>query len=175
MNISRPVLPILLVVLTLLATAMPRGFGSAEDHEQEALVASKNWIAQIDAGNYEESYAFTCDALRDKVPIDHWVDVLKSLRTPWGSVASRKQTSHIYKPNGVHGLSGECMVITYDTMFQKMPNATEEIVLLWDDGKWRGAGYNAGPKPTDDAAAPPSDSSTETHTEPHVKPEANTP
>jgi len=143
---------------------------SAEDQIDAAVAASKNWVAQIDAGRFEESYAFTCPAMRDKIPEDRWIMVLKALRKPWGPVVSRKQLSHIYKPNGVPGLNGECMVITYDTAFKNLDPATEIVVLKWEDGKWLGAGYNAGPKQTDDApATPPVPNPTETHTENHVK------
>jgi hypothetical protein len=129
-------------------------------------------VAQIDAGQYDESYAFGCGAMHDKVPQDRWVMVLKALRMPFGPVVSRKQISHIYKPNGVPGLEGECMVITYDTSFQHLSPATEEVVLKWEDGKWRGAGYKAGAKasPDEESAPPPSSSPTEIHTDSHVKP-----
>jgi hypothetical protein len=157
----------------LLFAAMPKVLASAEDQIDQALVASKAWAAQIDAGQYDESYAFACDAMHDKVPQDRWEQVLKALRIPWGTVVSRKQISHIYKPNGYEGAGGEFMVITYDTSFQRMDPATEVVVLKWEDGKWRGAGYNAGPKssPDEGAAAPPPPSTTETHPEPHVKPQ----
>jgi hypothetical protein len=144
---------------------------SAEDQIDQAVAASKNWVAQIDAGKFEESYAFTCSAMRDKTPVDRWVAVLKALRKPWGPVVNRKQLSHIYKPNGVPGLNGECMVVTYDTAFKNLDPATEVVVLKWEDGKWRGAGYNAGPKQTDDTPATTAmPNPTETHTESHVKP-----
>jgi Protein of unknown function (DUF4019) len=171
----RFIFPFLLATtLVLLVAAMPRSFGSAEDHVAEALAASKDWIAQIDAGRYEDSYAFACDAMHDKVPEDRWIAVLKALRVPWGQVLNRTQISHVYKPDGVHDLPGECMVITYATSFKRLDPATEEIVLKWEGGKWRGAGYNAGPKPSSDdtSAAPSPDSNTETHTEAHVHPEA---
>jgi hypothetical protein len=161
--------------VSLLLVAMPNATASAEDQAEQAVSDSKNWVSEIDAGKYEESYNFACDAMREKVPQDHWVTVLKSLRSPWGSVVSRKQLSHIYKPNGIPGLEGECMVITYDTSFKKLDPATEIIVLKWENGKWRGAGYNAGPKVSPEdaqaaAAAPPA-SETETHTDPHVTPQ----
>jgi Protein of unknown function (DUF4019) len=170
----RFVFPFFLVIaLVLLAVAMPRSFGSAEDEVDQALAASKSWIAQIDAGDYETSYSFACDAMRDKVPQDRWAEVLKALRVPWGTVLDRKQTSHIYRPNGVPGLPGECMVITYNTSFRKMDQAVEEVILKWEGGKWRGAGYNAGPKQnaSDASAAPAPDHNTVTHTDPHVHPE----
>jgi hypothetical protein len=161
----------LIGIFCFLFAAAPRGFASAEDHIDDATVVSKNWVAQIDAGRYDESYDFGCDAMHDKVPQDRWVRVLRALRAPWGPVVNRKQLSHIYKPNGFEGTEGEFMVITYDTAFQKMEPATEVVVLKWDGGKWRGAGYNAGPKPPpDDGSAPEAPASTtEIHTDPSVK------
>jgi hypothetical protein len=160
-------------ILCLLFAAMPKVFASAEDQVDSALTASKAWVAQIDAGQYDESYAFGCDAMHDKVPQDRWAQILKALRTPWGSVVSRTQVSHIYKPNGYEGSEGEFLVITYDTAFQKLGLATEIVVLKWDGGKWRGAGYNAGPKasPDDNSAPQPPSSTTETQTMDHVTPQ----
>jgi hypothetical protein len=160
-------------IICLLFAAMPKVVASAEDHIDDSLVASKAWLAQIDAGQYDESYTFGCDAMHDKVPQDRWGAVLKALRTPWGPVVSRMPVSHIYKPNGVPGLEGECVVITYDTAFEKLGPVTEIVVLKWEGGKWRGAGYNAQPKPpaNDGSTPPPPSSTTETHTESHVTPQ----
>lgn len=146
-------------------------FASAEDQVDQAVAVSKNWVAQIDAGKYEESYSFTCTEMRDKTPQDRWIAVLKALRKPWGAVINRKQLSHIYKPNGVPGLNGECMVITYDTSFKNMDPVTEVVVLKWQDGKWRGAGYNAGPKQAvdDTSTTSPPVNPTETQTQTHMK------
>ncbi|MCE0523237.1 MAG: DUF4019 domain-containing protein [Methylacidiphilales bacterium] len=161
----------LAAISCLLFAATSKARASAEDEVDNALVASKAWMTQIDAGQYDESYAFGCDSMHDKVPQDKWEAVLKALRTPWGPVVSRKQVSHVYKPNGFEGSEGEFLVVTYDTTFQKLGPATEVVVLKWEGGKWRGAGYNAQAKapPSDDNAPPPS-SSTETHTEEHVAP-----
>jgi len=156
----------------LLFAGMPQAHASAENQIDAALAASKGWIAQIDAGQYDDSYSFACDEMRDKVKEDRWVVVLKGLRAPWGPVVSRKQLSHVYKPNGVPGLEGECVVITYDTSFKNLETGWEEVVLKWEDGKWRGAGYNAGAKATpDDGSTPPPVNPTEIHTETNVKPQ----
>ena len=159
-------------ILCLFFATTPKALASAEDQIDNALVVSKTWVSQIDAGQYDESYAFGCDAMHDKIPQDRWGLVLKALRAPWGPVASRKQISHIYKPNGYMGSEGEFMIITYDTSFQHLNPATETVVLKWEDGKWRGAGYNAGPKPSpDDATAPSPSSSTEIQTDSNVTPQ----
>ncbi len=164
-------LAFLAIVLCASYVSTARIFGAAEDQIDNALLVSKSWVAQIDAGNYDDSYAFGCGAMHDRVPQNRWDEVLKALREPCGPVVNRRQISHIYKPNGYEGASGEFLVITYDTQFKKMDAATEVVVLKWEDGKWRGAGYNMGPKPSAASAveAPPN-STTETHTEDHVKP-----
>ena len=160
-------------IFCFLFATMPKVLASAEDEIDSALATSKAWVAQIDAGQYDESYAAGSGAMHDKVPQDRWAQVLKALRVPWGPVVSRTQVNHIYKPNGYEGSEGEFMVITYDTSFAKLGAATEVVVLRWEDGKWRGAGYNAGakPSPEDNSATPPPDSTTEIHTEPHVTPQ----
>jgi hypothetical protein len=171
---NRPVCAVALAFFVV-STVFVRA-SSAESHTDDALVASKNWVAQIDAGAYQDSYAFGCDAMKEKVPQDRWVQVLTALRTPWGPAVSRKQLSHVFERDGYDGLAGECMVITYDVSFSKMDPAQEVVVLKWEDGKWRGAGYNAGPKPTDDGSAPARpQSTTELQTQAHVRPQPQTP
>jgi hypothetical protein len=145
---------------------------SGEDHIDDGLAVAKAWTNMIDSGQYDDSYSSASDALHERVDQDKWNKVLSALRAPWGSVVSRKQLSHIYKPNGFEGSEGEFMVITYDTSFQHLDPAVETIVLKWEGGKWRGAGYNAGPKPTpgETTATGVPDATTETQTQDNVKP-----
>jgi hypothetical protein len=162
------------LTVALLLSTTPKAGASAEDQVDQAQAISKAWVGQIDSGKYDASYDFACMAMRDKVKEDRWVLILKSLRAPMGAVVSRKQLSHVYRPNGVPGLNGECVVVKYDTAFEHLAPATETVVLKWEDGKWRGAGYNVGPTPTDDSqdnAPPPSN--TETQTDRHAHPEQN--
>src|SRR5271155_651357 len=76
--------------------AVLRAHASAEGQVDQAVAASKAWVAQIDAGKYEDSYSFTCTETRSKFPEDRWVDVLKNIRLPWGTVVNRHQLSHVY-------------------------------------------------------------------------------
>jgi hypothetical protein len=164
--------PVACAIFSCLLITMSRGLASAEDHVDDALNVSKGWVGEIDAGQYDKSYDEGCDAMHDKVKQTTWGTILSALRTPWGSVTSRRQVSHIFKPNGYEGTSGEFMVITYETTFKKLDPAMEVVVLKWDGGQWRGAGYNAGPKDTPDngSNATASSNNTETHTEAHMKP-----
>ena len=154
-------------LVALVFMAMANVFASAENEVDSALAAAKAWTAQIDAGKYDESYLFGCEAMHDKVAQDRWSDVLRALRAPWGKVLSRQQVSHVYQPNGYMGTEGEFMVITYDTGFEKLSPAMEVIVLKWEDGKWRGAGYNSQPQgDADDDSNEPVNSQTEVQQQP---------
>jgi len=133
----------------LIFAAPPRSFASADDRTDEALATAKAWVSQIDAGNYEASYAAGGDALHEKVDLNKWSSVLQTFRTPWGEVVNRTQTSHIYKPNGFAGAEGEFMVIAYNTSFKKLDDGMEVVVLKWEEGKWRPAGYTCGAKPSE--------------------------
>ena len=156
-------------LLVLLSLAFPlRVHASAQDETNQAVAAAKSWVEQIDAGKYEDSYSFACDETRNRYPQDQWVNVLRALRGPWGALVDRHQLSHIYQPNGVTGLSGECMVITYNTNFKNYSNVTEQITLKWQDGQWRGAAYFAGVVPDPNAPAAAPNYTTEVHTQPHV-------
>jgi hypothetical protein len=164
----------LAAILCLFFTATSQAFASAENEVDSAVAVAKTWVGQIDAGQYEDSYAFGCEAMHNKVPQDRWAEVLRSLRSPWGAVTSRKQISHIYKGDGYEGTPGEFMVITYDSSFKKVDSAKEVVVLKWEGGKWRGAGYNVGAKSTasdDGSQTQLQQSATETHTDPHYKPQ----
>ena len=134
----------------------------------DAIAAAHNWLAQIDSGKYEDSYNEGCLAFHNKVSEVQWTTVLKSLRPPLGTVVSRKVVKTEYKPDGLEGLQGECMVITYNTAFSKVPVDMEIVVLKREDGQWRGAGYNAQPQgdPTDDDSPPPAEAHTEVNQEP---------
>ena len=129
-----------------------------------AVTSAQTWLSQIDTGKYDQSYADGCLAFHNKVTHEEWVTVLKALRPPLGSVVSRKLTGHVYHSDGFQGLEGECIVITYNTVFSKMPSDVETVVLKHEDGRWRGAGYNAQPvaeTPSDADSPPPAAAQTE--------------
>jgi len=127
--------------------ATPSARASDDDLVANSLSAAQSWITQIDSGQYQDSYDSGGSALHEKTKEDVWLRVLRALRQPWGDVLNRKEVNHEFKPDGFEGAEGQFMVVTYDTSFKKLPDAMEVVVLKLEDGKWRGAGYNLGPKP----------------------------
>ena len=158
-------------ICCLLFATAPKIFAVPGDDPADVLAAAKTWLSLIDAGKYDESYAIGCTAFHGKITQARWALGLKTLRAPLGSVVNRKVAGHTYKPEGVKGLEGACVVISYETSFAKADADVEEIVMKWEGGKWLGAGYTFGPKPsltTPPEAAP----ETTTTTTEHVKPPA---
>ena len=159
----------------LLLSTRPAPADSPDDNNQDIVAVAKTWLALIDAGKYDQSYAFGCNAFHDKIAQDKWLMALKTLRTPLGGVVNRSVTEHTIKPNGVQGLNGKCAVITYDTSFAKADGQIETVVLKWEGGKWLGAGYSLGPKPSqnpeEDAIANPTTTTTDFHAKPPAQPQ----
>jgi hypothetical protein len=142
-----------LIVGCLFLVAVPKCLAD-DDPISSVRPAAKAWLAMIDAGQYDTSYSAAGDGLHQSVAQTKWIAVLKALRPVWGEVVLRTEAKHLYQPNGITGLSGECMAISYDTSFKNLPVAQEVLILRLEDGKWRGVGYTAGPKPTGDVTAP---------------------
>lgn len=161
----------------LLAGSFSRSWAEPEATTlAEATAAARAWLAAIDAEKYQQSYDAGCIAFHEKVASDKWILVLRTIRMPEGTVVSRKESGHTYKPDGFEGLDGQCMIITYDTSFSKLPSAVEQVVVKRENGKWLGAGYIVGPKPSTDsqADAPPNPTEIQTQ-EIHAKAPAPSP
>ena len=140
------------IACCLLLVTAAKSHAASDERLSGAMPAALAWAAQIDAGKYDESYLQASSALQEKVPQDRSNAVLRTLLPPWGKIVSRKEVRHVYKPDGLEQehLDGECMIITFDTSFKNLPSAVEVIVVKWEGGKWRGAGYNIGPKSAGD-------------------------
>lgn len=152
------------VLLATMLSVRADDDGNATD----ALAVAKAWMAEIDAGQYDQSYLDGGFALHNKVPEDTWIHILKAERPLLGKVVSRTETDHFYRPNGFEGTDGEFFVISYQTSFETKPNEVEHVVLRREDGRWRGVGYDFGPAQVavDPNAGPTTTTTTETLTPP---------
>ena len=163
------------IACSLLFVAIPKSSAATDDPISSARPAANAWLSLIDNGQYANSYIAAGDGLHQTVNQDKWTLVLKSMRPVWGELVSRTEDKHLYQPNGIQGLNGECMVISYNTSFKKLPQAMEMVILRFEDGKWRGVGYTAGPKASGDAPnhsvqQPVTETSTTVHNQADSKP-----
>lgn len=139
--LPRLVVPLLagLFALPLLARA------EDEDSINNALSVARTWLAEIDAGRYDESYTDGGSALHDKVPQENWVRILNTERPLLGKVVNRQEVSHLLHPDGLEGVTGTFLVVTYHTDFAAKQDEVEYVVVRHEFGGWRCVGYDFGP------------------------------
>lgn len=120
----------------------------ADDDEafNNALSVARNWLGEIDAGNYDQSYNDAGSGLHDKVSQENWVKILRTERPLLGKVVNRQVISHSMHPDGLEGAEGSFIVISYRTAFETKPDELEYVVLKHDFGGWRCVGYDFGPE-----------------------------
>jgi hypothetical protein len=111
-------------------------------HKQDALAATKNWLAMIDKGEYAASWKEAAEYFKTAVTEEKWVQSLRAVRDPLGKLISRKVKSATYKTSLPGAPDGQYVVIQFSTSFANKKSAIETVTPMLDkDGKWRVSGY----------------------------------
>ena len=141
--------PVLLLIL-LAAACSP----AAEQATQPALVvipppsdtsahaAALAWLAVIDAGRYESSWEHASVAARSVFPRDQWSNSIRAVRSRLGTLQARELAAirDVADMPGAPG--GRYVLVEYRTQFANDPAAVEQVILISEDGVWRGFGYS---------------------------------
>ncbi|HUC84310.1 MAG TPA: DUF4019 domain-containing protein, partial [Candidatus Acidoferrales bacterium] len=107
-----------------------------------AVTAAQLWLAEIDAGNYAESWTDAADYFRGAITQNKWVSALESVRKPLGKLEVRTVDSAVTETQLPGAPDGRYVVIQFQTAFAKKNSATETVTCsLEDDGRWRASGY----------------------------------
>ncbi len=112
------------------------------EREAAASAAASSWLALVDAGKYAESWQSAAPVFQSAVGSDPWVQSLKGVRAPLGSVRSRKLESAKFATELPGVPDGEYVVLEYSTSFEHKRTATETVTpMRTPDGSWRVSGY----------------------------------
>lgn len=113
-----------------------------EGAEKKAVAASRDWLALVDGGRYEDSWETAAALFKNAVTKEQWQQSLQGVRKPLGKVIQRKLKSKQYTRSLPGAPDGEYVVIQYETSFANKASAIETITPMLDqDGKWRVSGY----------------------------------
>ncbi|MFD1610882.1 DUF4019 domain-containing protein [Sphingomonas tabacisoli] len=126
-----------LVASPLIAPAPQGGAASTQAANSAVAASAQSWLALVDQGRWEESWAATASSFRSLNTTELWASTSQKARVPLGAVRSRvllSQESVPAPPNGVE-------VLKYRTSFANKPNAVETLSLALEDGSWRVVGY----------------------------------
>ena len=137
-------------ILVIIAGLVLGGSAAAVTPEESAAIkAAENWLAPVDAGRGDASWAMAAAPFKATVTEQRWTSGLRDLRKPYGNVQSRKaqRLAHVGekpKDSGATpgGTTNDQLAIMFDTTFAGGKVANEEVTVLREkDGVWRVNGY----------------------------------
>lgn len=113
------------------------GSAASAPAESEASRAARQFLALVDAGNWDESFAEWAQSFRTLNTLDMWRSASEGGRVPLGRVLSRTLSSEEDIPAPPNGYR----LVRFRTDFANRPGATERLSLTREGDRWRVAGY----------------------------------
>ena len=111
--------------------------GAAPAAETGAIQAAREWLALVDAGDWQGSWAATAQSFRTMNTAQAWQSASEGARVPLGRVLSRSaggEESIPAPPNGYR-------LVRFRTDFANRAGATETLSLAREGSGWKVAGY----------------------------------
>lgn len=123
-----------------------------EAAEQAAVSAAEEWLALVDAGDFEESWEHMASLFKSGISEKHffksgvskqqWHSSLRTAQDSLGKAVLRRLKSKRYTEALPWEPDAEYVVIEYETTFKRQMNRTETVILMKEsDGEWRVSGY----------------------------------
>lgn len=110
--------------------------------EKAAETAAANWLALVDAGEYDRSWTQAAGYLRRVTTQSSWSSSVAHARAICGALKSRLLKSVYATSNLPDSPPGHYVVIHYASRFVHNSPATETLTLIEDSkGTWRVVGY----------------------------------
>ena len=113
----------------------------ADDKQRLAEQAALDWLAQLDAGDYQGSWQSAASLFKMQVSSEQWEQAASRARTPFGSLESRELVEATYSTSLPGAPDGEYVVLMFRTAFENKSEAVETVTPMLDDGEWRVFGY----------------------------------
>jgi hypothetical protein len=126
------------IISTLALTAVSQNSSAKSGAEKTGL----QWLGMIDNGAFAGSYDSAAAMFKAAVTEQKWIHSLDAVRTPLGSLVSRKLRSATYATELPGAPDGEYVVMQFNSSFNLKKQAVETLTMALDkDGQWRASGY----------------------------------
>lgn len=110
--------------------------------ETDAQHAAEAWLAEVDAGQYAQSWAEAATQFKSAVDQSSWLKAVGAVRAPLGSLKSRALRSAHYATSLPGAPDGQYVVLQFESAFDKKSGAIETVTPSKEpDGQWRVSGY----------------------------------
>lgn len=114
---------------------------SEQDMVSEGKETGLKWLEMVDNKEYKKTWELTGKGFKKLIPEAKWVDLMQTVREPFGPVDKRT----IQKARYHHTLPGlpvgDYIVIKTETDFLNKDYAVETLTLTLQKGKWKPIGY----------------------------------
>ena len=108
-----------------------------------ASTESDRWLDLIDHGRYADSWVAAAAVLQEGIPEKQWTADLAARQPKLGRTIMRERKSQSYSKTMRGAPTGDYVVVTYLTKFEKIPLAQETVAVAKDAiGQWHVAGYD---------------------------------
>lgn len=112
------------------------------NERKTAQAAAERWLVNLDESRYFDAWQATAVIFRTKVPQPEHEKSLNRYRKPLGAKLSRELREAEYTESLPRAPKGKYVVVQFDTVFEKNPNAVETVVEELDqEGQWQVSGY----------------------------------
>ena len=129
---------VLLVPVLMAALAT---LSAQEKPEQVAQKQAEQWLALIDAGQYDQSWEQAAEIFKSAVTKDTWKQQVSAVRGQTGKLKSRALKSTEYKENLPNAPVGKYVVVEFDSVFEVGPAVETAVPMQEKDGSWKVSGY----------------------------------
>jgi hypothetical protein len=108
-----------------------------------ASAESDRWLGLIDHGKFDESWMAAAVVLQEAVPQKDWSVDLAARAPKLGRMIMRERKSETYSRTLRGAPTGDYVIVTYLTKFEKAPLVEETLAVARDAiGQWHVAGYD---------------------------------
>jgi hypothetical protein len=127
--------------VAIIAAALPGITYAQQTTVHAAAQAAKSWLALVDAGKYGQSWNGVSGYLKKKLTKDQWLAELQQVRTPLGTVKSRKLVRVQLRDTPPGMPAGQYAEVQYTTAFSRTSPAPEVVAMVLENKQWRVVAY----------------------------------
>jgi hypothetical protein len=129
------------LILTLFLTLGTLGAAFAAPSSDDAVAASKAWLAEIDGKSYAQSWKDAAALFQEGVSQDKWEGMVGAIRDKLGPLKSRDYQA-VKLTNSLPGVpDGDYAIVTFNSSFANKAVGTEVVTLVFEGGHWKAGGY----------------------------------
>lgn len=137
---TRIVSGLAVIMLAIGLCSVPAQAQSNDEQVEAAKEATQEWLALVDAGDYEASWEQAAGLLKSQITAKQWAERIQQVKSQLGAPGERALIAARYTTSLPNVPEGEYVVVQYRAQYGGQ-NVVETATLTNDEGTWRVAGY----------------------------------